>query len=278
MKKIPFSKMQGTGNSFLILENLEDASIFKSNKTHLIQKICSTSYGLGVDGVVFLEKSFTADFKMRVYNQDGSLAEMCGNAICCLGKYVFDKKKTIKKKNRFETDSGEKVVEILSYLENQAYVCVDMGVPLFGDENFKGKERSFFEMKGRHYFYVSMGNPHAVCFVDDFSFDYHKEGKNVENYQAFFPNKTNVEYVFYDLKKNALEVRVWERGCGETKSCGTGACAVVVASIFNGKIKENNKKVKLLGGDLEINWQKETKNVLMKGEVTNVAEGFFFVS
>ena len=278
MKKIQFSKMQGTANSFLILENLEDTNVFKTNKTHLIQKICSTSYGLGVDGVVFLEESFSADFKMRVYNQDGSLAEMCGNAIRCLGKYVFDKKKTTKKKNRFETDSGEKIVEILSYLENQAYICVDMGVPLFDDANFKGKGRSFFEINGRDYFYVSMGNPHVVCFVDHFSFDYHKEGKIVEDNKAFFPNKTNVEYVFYDIKKDVLEARVWERGCGETKSCGTGACAVVVASIFNDKIKGNNKKVKLLGGDLDISWQQETKNVLMKGEVMNVAEGSFFVS
>ena len=219
-----FSKMQATGNDFVIIDCIDNK--FEYSLPVLAEFVCNRHYGVGADGAILMDKSEIADFKMRIFNHDGTEAQMCGNGIRCLAKYVFEKGKTDKTQFSIETLAGVKKVEL--ELENQKGISgkVNMGDPEI--ENLK----YVIEIEGKQYqiYPIVIGNPHAVCFVKGVDrFDVEKIGPILENYK-YFPNKTNVEFVEI-LDENNIKVRVWERGVGETKSCGTGACASSMIAI-----------------------------------------------
>ncbi len=219
-----FSKMQATGNDFVIIDCIDNK--FEYSLPVLAEFVCNRHYGVGADGAILMDKSEIADFKMRIFNHDGTEAQMCGNGIRCLAKYVFEKGKTDKTQFSIETLAGVKKVEL--ELENQKVISVkvNMGEPEI--ENLK----YVIEIEGKQYqiYPIVIGNPHAVCFVKGVDrFDVEKIGPILENYK-YFPNKTNVEFVEI-LDENNIKVRVWERGVGETKSCGTGACASSMIAI-----------------------------------------------
>lgn len=260
-----FCKMQGTGNDFVIIDCMENE--FEYSLPVLAKFLCDRHYGVGADGVILLDKSEVADFNMRIFNNDGSEAEMCGNGIRCLAKYVFEKNKIDKKEFSIETLAGVKNVEL--ELENQKVmsVKVDMG------EVELDYLKYMIEIENREYqvYPISMGNPHAVCFVKDVeNFAVEKIGPILENYK-YFSQKTNVEFVEIIDRKN-IKVRVWERGVGETNSCGTGACASSMIAIHN-KLIENTATVNLKGGKLQINYDKIKQTIHLTGPAEIVFEG-----
>lgn len=266
-----FTKMQATGNDFILINYLENRLEYSYKL--LAQFLCDRHYGVGADGILIIEKSDIADFKMRIFNQDGSEAEMCGNGIRCFAKYVFEKKLINKQFFNIETLAGIKLVSLDIEGENVTAVEVDMGKPMFElenipviylENNYKGK----IYIENLEVYPVSVGNPHAVCFVENLdNFDIERYGKLIEDYK-YFPNKTNVEFAKI-LDEEHVKVRVWERGVGETLSCGTGACAV---SVVSNKYKEakNNLIIDLLGGTLKINCSETIK---LKGPAEIVFEG-----
>ena len=248
------------------------------NLEELVQKLSDRHFGIGSDGVVLIEKSNLADFKMRIFNSDGSEAEMCGNGIRCVGKYVYEKGLTGKEKIFIETLAGIK--ELKLYCENGICdkVCVDMGEPAFKSEDLPTflDEKITKDLKLKiddiefRFTLVSMGNPHAITFVEDVrNIPLEKYGPIVEN-DSIFPHRTNVEFV--EIKdKNHIKMRVWERGTGETLACGTGACASVVAGGVNG-YTDSEVIAELLGGKLSIKWDKNN-HIYMTGPATTIFEG-----
>ena len=231
---ILFTKMQGTGNDFFVINCLNQ--YFNYNLGNLANFLCNRNFGIGADGVIYIFKSNFADFKMRIFNKDGSEAEMCGNGIRVLGKYLYEKSVTTKKSLKIETLSGIKNIELMVENKTVVSVKVNMGIPYFEankipvylpkEENYKKYHTAEIEFENKKYKFdlVSMGNPHAVCFVEDINkIEIDKIGPFIENYK-YFPNRTNVEFVQV-LDRNNLKVKVWERGVGRTISCGTGACA-----------------------------------------------------
>ncbi len=255
-----FYKMQATGNDFIIINYLEN-KLGYSYKL-LTEFLCDRHYGIGADGLLTVEKSDIADFKMRIFNKDGSEAEMCGNGIRCFAKYVYEKKLTNKTEISIETLSGIKNVNLEIEGDTVIKIQVDMGEPIFelekipvsflGD-NYKGS----LHIDGITIYPISMGNPHAVCFVENVEkIDIKKYGETVEDYK-YFPNKTNVEFVQIVDKSN-IKIRIWERGVGETNSCGTGTCA---ASVISNKYKSTNNvlNVDLAGGKLKTIYDKSVK-------------------
>lgn len=248
------------------------------NIEELVQKLSDRHFGIGGDGVILIENSNLADFKMRIFNSDGSEAEMCGNGIRCVGKYVYDKRLTDKKDITIETLAGIKILKL--YCENEICnrVCVDMGepdfksedLPTFLDEKITKDLKLEIEDREFRFTLVSMGNPHAIAFVENVgNIPIEKYGPMVEN-DSIFPNRTNVEFVEIEDKKH-IRMRVWERGSGETLACGTGACAAVVAGGVNGYI-DNEVTVKLPGGNLDIKWDKNN-HIYMTGSATTIFEG-----
>lgn len=235
-------------------------------------------FGIGGDGIILIENSDLADFRMRIFNSDGSEAEMCGNGIRCVGKYVYDNGLTNKKNISIETLAGIKNLK-LSCDKGKCYeVEVDMGEPIFKDTELPTiqDEEMTKDLKlnvgGEDYRFtlVSMGNPHAITFVEDVDkIPIEKYGPMIEN-NKIFPNRTNVEFVQID-DKNHIKMRVWERGAGETFACGTGACASVVAGGINGYTGDE-VTVELPGGNLNIKWDKNN-HIYMKGTATKVFEG-----
>lgn len=264
-----FSKMQATGNDFIIIDLYKNKFLYDIKV--LSKFLCDRHMGIGADGVIFLCKSEIADFKMKIINADGSEAEMCGNGIRCLGKYIYEKNLIEKENIKIETLAGIKNIEIL---KNENKIKVDMGIPILdydkipvfyendGSINIKIEDEIF------EFFPISMGNPHVVCFKENIEkINLNKIGKIVENYK-YFPNKTNVEFVEI-LDKNNIKLRVWERGVGETLSCGTGACSAAVISNIK-KSTNNELNVEIKGGKLKIIYN---KNVELIGEAENVFEG-----
>ena len=235
------------------------------NLEEFVQKLSDRHFGIGSDGVVLIEKSNLADFKMRIFNSDGSEAEMCGNGIRCVGKYVYEKGLTDKEKIFIETLAGIK--ELKLYCKNGICdkVCVDMGEPAFKSEDLPTflDEKITKDLKLKiddiefRFTLVSMGNPHAITFVEDVrNIPLEKYGPIVEN-DSIFPRRTNVEFV--EIKdKNHIKMRVWERGTGETLACGTGACASVVAGGVNG-YTDSEVIAELPGGKLSIKWDKNKR-------------------
>lgn len=263
-----FTKMQGLGNDYVYVNCFKETI---ENLPEMAKKVSNRNFGIGSDGLIMINPSDVADFEMEMYNADGSRSEMCGNGIRCVGKYVYDYGLTEKEHISVETLAGIKYLDLTVEDGKVKLVKVDMGnpelvpanIPIVADGdrvidepiNVNGTE---YRMTG-----VSMGNPHAVVYVEDVKgLDIEKIGPAFENHERF-PNRVNTEFVKV-LDQNTVEMRVWERGSGETMACGTGACAVAVACILNG-LTEDKVTVKLLGGDLQIEWDKEADKVYMTG-------------
>ena len=270
-----FTKMQGLGNDYVYIDatksNIE-------NPGELSKYISDRHFGVGSDGLILICPSDKADFRMRMFNSDGSEAEMCGNGIRCVGKFVYDKKLTDKTLVTIETKAGIKVLKLNVKDEEVDTVRVDMRtpilesekIPVITDEKLAQNLKLNALDKSFNFTCVSMGNPHAVTIVDNVSdFDVKKYGSILEINEVF-PNKTNVEFVEIKDPEN-IKMRVWERGTGETLACGTGACASVVACNLNGLTK-NNVNVELLGGNLNIELG-EDNHVYMTGPAVTVFEG-----
>ena len=273
---IKFTKMQGLGNDYVYMDAIHQKI---ENESSLAQFVSNRHFGIGSDGLILICKSDIADFKMRMFNSDGSEAEMCGNGIRCVGKFVYDKGLTDKTTVTVETLAGIKTLELNTKGGKVETVKVDMGepilnpkeIPVISDE--EPVKNLMLEAEGRKFKFtcVSMGNPHTITEVEDTEkFDVEKYGKVLEIDKAF-PNKTNVEFIQI-VDKNHVKMRVWERGAGETLACGTGACATAVACYLNGKT-DRNVEVELLGGKLYIEWNEENNHIFMTGPAVTVFEG-----
>ena len=265
-----FTKMHGTGNDFIFLLDLNNEYV--GQEESLAKKLCHRRFGIGADGLVLVRNSNVADIQMVIINSDGSRANMCGNAIRCVAKYVYEKGMTNKTNIDIDTLAGIKHLELFIDKENKVEnVRVDMGKPILTPENIPIISPTGSSIKvpitvgGKLYLVtcVSMGNPHAVVFMNDVQdLNIEKIGPLFENHERC-PNRINTEFVNV-IDRHTAQMRVWERGSGETLACGTGACAVAVACILNG-LTENTVTVKLLGGDLQIEWDREKNTVYMTG-------------
>ena len=274
---LKFTKMHGLGNDYVYMDainqNIED-------RAELAKFVSDRHFGIGSDGLILICPSNVADFKMQMFNQDGSEAQMCGNGIRCVGKYVYDKGLTTKTTISIETLAGIKILKMQEENGKIKLITVDMGEPILEPNRIPVKSNEnpvknlLLNAENREFKFtcVSMGNPHGITFIDEDvnSFDVYKFGKKLEINPAF-PQKANIEFVNIIDEKN-IRMRVWERGAGETLACGTGACAVTIAAVLNGYTKRE-VTVKLLGGDLKINWSKEDNHIYMTGPATTVFEG-----
>ncbi|MFI3208007.1 MAG: diaminopimelate epimerase [Eubacteriales bacterium] len=271
-----FTKMQGLGNDYVYVNGFEEKI---DNPSEVAIMVSDRHFGVGADGLICINPSDVADFEMAMYNADGSRGEMCGNGIRCVGKYVYDKGLTDKKSVSIETLGGIKYLEFTIVEHAVESVRVDMGSPILipsqipvvaeGDTCIAQS----LIVDGREYIMtcVSMGNPHAVIYIDDVAgLEIEKIGPLFENHERF-PNRINTEFVKV-IDEHTVEMRVWERGSGETLACGTGACAVAVSSILNGYTKDS-VTVKLLGGDLKIEWNQEENTIYMTGPAKIVFDG-----
>ena len=272
-----FVKMHGAGNDFVIIDG-EKEVIAEQSLPSLSRHICDRQLGIGGDGIILVLPSRVANFKMRMFNPDGSEAEMCGNGIRCFAKYVHDREMHKDVVMTVETLGGIKTLKLNAAGGRVRTVRVDMGEPklLRSEIPMKGKnERVIAEplkVQGKKYEItcVSMGNPHCVTFVDRVDeYPVAKIGPEFENHPNF-PARTNVEFVEV-MNQQEIKMRVWERGAGETLACGTGACASAVASILNDKVARK-VTVHLRGGDLFIEWMGDNK-VFMTGPAEEVFEG-----
>lgn len=271
-----FTKMQGLGNDYVYVNCFEEKI---ENPPAVARYVSDRHFGIGSDGLIMINPSEVADFEMEMYNADGSRGEMCGNGIRCVAKYVYDYGLTDKAQISVETLGGIKYLDLTVEDGKVVLVKVDMGKPeLKSDlipiisENEKVIDEPI-EVDGQVYHMtgVSMGNPHTVIYVDDVkNMDLEKIGPKFENHERF-PKRINTEFV-HCIDRNTVEMRVWERGSGETLACGTGACAVAVASILN-NLTDTRVTVKLLGGDLQIEWDREKDHVFMTGPAKVVFDG-----
>ena len=272
-----FTKMQGIGNDYVYVNCLQETI---ENPSELAKKISDRHYGVGSDGLIMINPSDKADFEMEMYNADGSRGEMCGNGIRCVAKYVYDYGLTDKTSISVETLAGIKYLDLTVEDGKVVLVKVDMGKPMLRPEEVpvvSEKEEVIDERlpwMDREYRMtcVSMGNPHAVVFIDQDVKEFPLEtvGVKFENHERF-PKRVNTEFVNV-LDRHTAQMRVWERGSGETLACGTGACAVAVACALNG-LTEDEVTVKLLGGDLQIKWDREKNTVYMTGPAEVVFDG-----
>lgn len=279
MKKLKFTKMHGAGNDYIYMngfvQEIEDPSA-------LAIRLSNRNFGIGSDGLVLILPSENSDFRMQMFNSDGSEAEMCGNASRCVGKYVYDNGLTTKKEIALETKAGVKYITLLEGDEKARKVTVDMGEPILDPVQIPvkvGKEPVLnfpLDIDGKIWEIscVSMGNPHAVVFTTGIKeLDLPVIGPKFEKH-PIFPRKTNTEFIEV-VDRKTLNMRVWERGAGETLACGTGACAAAVAAILNGYC-DRKITIHLIGGDLEIEWDEQNNHVYMTGEAVTVFEGEIF--
>ena len=273
-----FTKMHGCGNDYIYVDGSRE-KIPAEKKPELVKKLSDRHFGIGGDGVIFINPSNEADFEMEMYNMDGSRGEMCGNGIRCVAKFVYDKGLTDKNKISVISCGKIKYLDLIVEEGKVSTVKVNMGapvlkavdIPVISDQEQVISERIEVENNIYEMTCVSMGNPHAVIFVEDVSdFPIEKIGHLFEKHVRF-PNYINTEFVKV-LDDKTVEMRVWERGTGETLACGTGACATVVACVLNGLTKEE-VTVKLLGGNLQIKWDREADLVYMTGPASTVFEG-----
>ncbi|OGR22265.1 MAG: diaminopimelate epimerase [Desulfobacterales bacterium RIFOXYA12_FULL_46_15] len=278
--EIEFTKMEGLGNDFILIDDRAGKTGSYRPYPELAQTLCSRHFNIGADGIILILNAKDHDIKFRIYNSDGSEAEMCGNGMRCFAKLLFEKKIISKKKFRVDTKAGTVIPEIITDDEGRVlFVRVDMGEPIllcrdipFDSPNEKALDEPL-TAGDREYRVttVSMGNPHAVIFVDTYeTLDLEAEGRAIETH-ARFPQKTNVEFIQV-LNRNELNMKVWERGAGITLACGTGACAVLVAAHLTGRTEEK-ALIHLPGGDLEIHWDKTTNHVFKTGQANLVFEG-----
>lgn len=273
-----FTKMHGCGNDYVYINGFTEKI---QNKPDFVRAVSDRHFGVGSDGAIFINPSETADFEMEMYNADGTRAEMCGNGIRCVAKYVYDKGLT--NQTHISVVSFGKVKYLDLNVENGqvSSVRVNMGAPVLKAEEVPVKstmQESIDEpiaVNGKEYRMtcVSMGNPHAVVFMKNVAeLDIGAIGPDFENHPVF-PNRTNTEFVEV-LDRSHVSMRVWERGTGETLACGTGCCATVVACVLNG-LTDNQVTVKVLGGEIEIEWDREENLVYMTGPATTVFDGEF---
>lgn len=272
---IRFTKMHGAGNDYIYINAIDSCP---ANLPELSNEMSDRHKGVGSDGVVLIMPSDKADFRMRMFNADGSEGEMCGNASRCVAKYVYDKGLTSKRKITLETLAGIKVLEITKVVDEKVReVKVDMGEPSFAPENIPTKSNCEVidipistSLGTLNLTAVGTGNPHGVVIMDSVSdLDIDSIGPEIQN-NELFPRKANIEFVRI-INRNEIEMRVYERGSGETMACGTGACASVVATSRLG-LTDRRATVHLKGGDLQIHWA-ENNHVYMTGEAATVFEG-----
>lgn len=271
-----FTKMQGLGNDYVYVNCFEEEI---ENPSELAVKVSDRHFGIGSDGLILIRPSEVADFRMTMFNADGSESEMCGNGIRCVGKYVYDYGLTDKTEVSVETLAGIKYLKFLIKDGKVDMVTVNMGEPILKPElvpvvgEGDAVIDSPIEVDGKEYKMtcVSMGNPHSVVFVDDVdNFPLHEVGPLFEHHKAF-PRRVNAEFCQV-IDRTHAKMRVWERGTGETLACGTGTCATAVACILNGKT-EDEVTITLLGGDLIIRWDREKNVIYMTGPARVVFDG-----
>lgn len=275
-----FTKMHGCGNDYVYVNCFEETV---ENPADVARFVSDRHYGIGSDGLILICPSEIADFRMAMYNLDGSEGKMCGNGVRCIAKYVYDHHLTDKTQISLETLGGIKYLDLNIKDGKVETVKVDMGEPILNPEDIPvniSKDVVIdepVEVDGRiwNMTCISMGNPHAVVFVDDTkSIDLEKMGPSFEKH-AIFPEQVNTEFV-HVIDRHTVDMRVWERGSGETFACGTGACATAFACILNGKT-EDTVLVHLVGGDLLIEYDRETNHIFMTGPATEVFSGEIFI-
>ncbi|MHC2994472.1 MAG: diaminopimelate epimerase [Candidatus Atribacteria bacterium] len=278
--KINFIKMHGIGNDFILIDCLHKSLGDSSFLSYLAKKLCDRNFGIGADGLILILPSSKTDLRMRIFNFDGSEAEMCGNGIRCFAKYAYENKLVSKIKFTVETLAGIITPELIFKNKEISGIKVDMGIPKLKrreipmegedsptvvNETFKINSKQIFKITC-----ISMGNPHCIIFVNDVqSIPVDEIGPKIENH-PLFPEKTNVEFIQV-LNKQEINFRVWERGVGETLACGTGACAALVAAVLNKKT-DRQALIHLLGGDLTIEWAND-KHIYMTGPAELVFKG-----
>ena len=273
-----FTKMHGIGNDYVYVncfeENVKDPSA-------VAKFVSDRHFGIGSDGLILIKPSDVADCEMDMYNLDGSSGAMCGNGIRCVAKYAYDHGLVKKTSISVATRSGIKYLDLAIKDGKVSFVKVNMGSPILQAKQIPVAAETEevidapIEVNGTTYHFtgVSMGNPHAIVYMDDIdNLDIEKIGPAFENH-IVFPDRVNTEFVKV-IDNHTLQMRVWERGSGETLACGTGACAVAVASVLNGHVDGNSPvTVKLLGGDLQIFWNRQENLVYMTGPATTVFDG-----
>lgn len=275
MKSVRFTKMHGIGNDYVYVNCFEETV---EDPGELSKRVSDRHFGIGSDGLILIKPSEQADFCMDMYNADGSQGKMCGNGIRCVAKFVYDKGLTDKEQISVETLSGIKYLDLTVEDGKVSWVRVDMGepeltakrVPVLADTEQVIDEPIQTDREYRMTC-VSMGNPHAVIFVDDVDgLEIESVGPQFECHKRF-PDRINTEFIRV-IDEHTLQMRVWERGSGETLACGTGACASAVAAILNG-LCEGEVTVRLRGGDLKILWDQESNHVFMTGPAETVFDG-----
>lgn len=271
-----FTKMHGLGNDYVCIncfrERVEDPPGFA-------RVLCDRHYGIGADGLILICPSKVSDFKMEIYNSDGSVAGMCGNGIRCLGKYVYDYGLTGKETLSIETKSGIRNMHLHIQDGKACGAMVDMGVPrlnahsipILSEKDLVINDPIEVQKKNYRMTGISMGNPHAVIFSEEINgISLEETGRELE-FHPRFPERANIEFC-HVTARDRMEIRVWERGVGETLACGTGACAAVVASVLN-DLTDEEVIVKLLGGELSVRWDRKVNHVFLKGPAVKVFDG-----
>ncbi len=276
---VKFTKMHGCGNDYVYIDGAA-WQISQEDKTEAVRFLSDRHFGVGGDGVIFINPSDEADFEMEMYNADGTRAEMCGNGIRCVAKYVYDKGLTDKRKLSIVSAGQVKYLELEVDSENRvSWVKVNMGSPILAPEQIpvriSGQQAVnvpiWVEGQEYHMTCVSMGNPHAVVFVEETEhINLEQIGPLFERHEMF-PKRTNTEFVQI-VDRGHVKMRVWERGTGETLACGTGCCATVVACVLNG-LTDERVTVGVLGGEIQVTWDRERNLVYMGGPATTVFEG-----
>ena len=271
-----FTKMHGLGNDYVCIncfrERVEDPPGFA-------RTLCDRHYGIGADGLILICPSKVSDFKMEIYNSDGSVAGMCGNGIRCLGKYVYDYRLTGKETLSIETKSGIRNMYLHIQDGKACGAMVDMGVPrlnahsipILSEKDLVINDPIEVQKKNYRMTGISMGNPHAVIFLEEINgISLEETGRELE-FHPRFPERANIEFC-HVTARDRMEIRVWERGGGETLACGTGACAAVVASVLN-DLTDEEVIVKLLGGELSVRWDRKVNHVFLEGPAVKVFDG-----
>lgn len=265
--------MHGLGNSFVLMDDRRGEISDRVDPAAFTIAVCDPNTGVGADGLILIQSGKRTDLRMRIINRDGSEAEMCGNGVRCFARHVFDAGLAATRELRVETLAGVISTQIL----DDGRVEVDMGQPELESDDACATShggRLRVSIEGREYTFVSLGNPHAVAFVDDFDFNWEAVGATVEHHEAF-PNKANVHFALVGGLRD-VEVKVWERGCGATQACGTGACAVAVAGAMEGRLSREPVTIHLPGGDLVVHWNDQDR-VIMTGPAERICRGTYFL-
>lgn len=272
-----FTKMHGSGNDYIYINCFQEVI---DSPEILATSLSDRHKGIGSDGLVLIMPSDIADFRMRMFNSDGSEAQMCGNACRCVGKFVYEYELTDKTEVSLETNAGIKYLRLFpGKTGNVERVRVDMGepiliasrIPVIASEDMIVNQLIDFDPEQYKITCVSMGNPHAIIFASKINvLELDIIGKKIEHFRLF-PERTNVEFVEI-VSPHEAKARVWERGTGETQACGTGACAVLVAGVLTGTL-ERNAIIALPGGDLQVEWRESNNHVYMTGDAVTVFEG-----